>query len=75
VLYSGTQLAFGVVCTLQVLGTIAKRNHYTVDILLGIFVAYYIDKQFRNCYVQTVSRGPTKFRGAQFNLKLYDALK
>ena len=36
----GTRIGFTIAFVMQCLGTIAKRNHYTVDILLGIFVAY-----------------------------------
>lgn len=39
------RLAFGVVFVLQILGTLSKRNHYTVDILLGVFVAYFLDEK------------------------------
>lgn len=39
------RLAFGVVFVLQILGTLSKRNHYTVDILLGVFVAHFLDEK------------------------------
>tara|TARA_B110000008_G_scaffold255358_1_gene272019 strand:- start:108 stop:1052 length:945 start_codon:yes stop_codon:yes gene_type:complete len=29
----------------QILGTLAQRNHYTIDVIIGIFIAFFLDEK------------------------------
>ena len=53
-----TRLAFGIVFVLQILGTLSKRNHYTVDILLGVFVAHFLDEKIQELLCSTMFKHP-----------------
>ena len=55
----GARLFFAAAFVVQVLGTISKRNHYTVDVVLGIFVAHVLDEKVcfaRACVIPPPAR-------------------